>query len=180
MKKTSFQNSTSRKYAPVAQEINNTDKVIVGLVSKSAQDGFTSKRILPEYGHLILQSSKVILLQAIYFICSHLCPTKCQLLYCDTDSIHLALAEKTLRYRRPGSFRHWFKNCIYLRECVPPHLQSEWDRQYPKYFGQHNLSGQLSKSIATLCVFNRILIIFFCCSFGVFGINSCLCRREDL
>lgn len=101
MKKTSFQNSTSRKYAPVAQEINNTDKVIVGLVSKSAQDGFTSKRILPEYGHLILQSSKVILLQAIYFICSHLCPTKCQLLYCDTDSIHLALAEKTLRYRRP-------------------------------------------------------------------------------
>ena len=97
MLKKSFLKSAAQKYSPIAQEIKNSKKVIVSLVSKSAQDGFVSKRLLPEYGNLILQASKVILLRAIYFIFSHVCPTKVQLLYCDTDSIHLAMAELTLR-----------------------------------------------------------------------------------
>lgn len=85
------------KYKPYAECILNSNYVIAECLSESKINGFDTKRMLPEYGTLILQSSKVILLKSLYFILSHLCPTKIQLLYCDTDSIHLAMSEKTLR-----------------------------------------------------------------------------------
>lgn len=97
LSKSSFLRSKASTYSPIAQEIPNSNKVIVSLVSKSTQNGFASRRLLPEYGHLILQASKVILLRAIYFICSHVCPTRAQILYCDTDSIHLAMSSDSLR-----------------------------------------------------------------------------------
>ena len=87
-----------KKYEPTSFCLPGTTKwFIVGLKNVYKNSGFISKRILPEIGSLILQASKVHLLKCLYFILSHTCPTKCQFLYCDTDSIHLSLSQSTLR-----------------------------------------------------------------------------------
>lgn len=89
-----FRKKTNKsRYAPLGY-ITEDKFCTVQHINKSS---LKVKRILPEIGSLILQSSKIILLKAIYFIFSHACPTKCMFLYSDTDSIHIALSEHSIR-----------------------------------------------------------------------------------
>lgn len=83
------------KYASIGYV---TDKKFctVERINKKSQM-FSVKRILPEIGSLILQVSKVILLRALYFILSHADPSKLHFCYTDTDSIHVALSEQSIR-----------------------------------------------------------------------------------
>ena len=73
---------------------------------------------LLSHGAAILSMSKVIFLNSIYFLLSHLSPNMAQILYCDTDSIHLAVCEENI--------------C----ENVPHHLKKSYKKQEKKFFDE--------------------------------------------
>ena len=70
------------------------------------------------HGSTILAISKVIFFRAIYFLLKHLNPTSAQIIYCDTDSIHLAVEKSE------------------ISDNVPTHLKKSYNRKKDDFFDE--------------------------------------------
>lgn len=81
---------------------------------------------LLSHGATILALSKVIFLKSVYFLLSHLSPDRSQIIYIDTDSIHLTLHKET------------------LLDNVPTHLRASYIENRDEFFDENRApSGQL-------------------------------------
>ena len=113
MKKPLFVHSTeirNESREPVAAEIELNKKKIV------------DDKPLP-VAIAILQYSKLLFCEFIQFLNSHVEPDTCKTLYCDTDSICLAL---TKRVNETDSVKNYFN--------IKPAMLNSWQKNYSKWF----------------------------------------------
>ena len=81
---------------------------------------------LISHGAAILAISKLVFLRSVYFLLAHLSPDRSQIIYMDTDSIHLSVSKEN------------------LLENVPTHLRSSYIEKRDEFFDENRApSGQL-------------------------------------
>ena len=75
-------------------------------------------------GSSILWESKKIFFSSIYFLLHCLCPTKAEILYIDTDSIHLALYDRNIENnilpeKKDFFLKNAYKHLAHYDNCLP-------------------------------------------------------------
>lgn len=129
-------------------------------------------------GSTILGASKVLLLEAIGFLLRYLDPRMAELLYCDTDSVFLALAEPVLENNVSSELRTEFVEQMsyyvnsstrlsgyLLLENQAPCIYIFGEKMYTLMGDQNNLIKPRMKGISLKCcqnTFNKELVEQLC------------------
>ena len=129
-------------------------------------------------GSAILGASKVLLLEAIGFLLRYLDPRMAELLYCDTDSVFLALAEPVLEHNVSSDLRAEFVEQMsyyvnsstrlsgyLLLENQAPCIYIFGEKMYTLVGDQNNLIKPRMKGLSLKCcqdTFNLELVEQLC------------------
>jgi len=105
----------------IVSSIKLGEKIFLNEYS-NPQKGFFNT-MLGHVGANILFYSKIILLKRIYFVLKHLNPTKSQILYTDTDSLHILVHHKQ------------------LEDNIDENLRPSFLKAYDQHFEKNKLAG---------------------------------------